>query len=194
MRYGLLVVLLFSAPLVAFADIYQTIDSQGNAHFSDTPSPGSTIVRLNEDPMSPENTTPPPTAPVIDTSALGKSSGAGGEQAEKGYSDLKIVQPQTEATYFNNDGEVEVSIAVKPDIRKEDQAVMLVDGAAMPTSQNGDVLKVQGVERGAHSVQVQIQGKDGKALASSNTIMVNMRRPTVKPQGVQGAPAASAGK
>jgi len=174
MRYGLLILLLW-IPLLASADIYQWTDSQGLTHFSDTPMPGATSVKLNDDAITTDDApvSTPPVIPPVSTDNTNTDAGPG-----RGYySSVSIVQPLTQATIFNNSGQVEVSIATKPDLRANDKAIMLVDGKPMETTQNENVLQVQGVERGEHTVRVQIQDKKGTAVATSNIITIYMRRP-----------------
>lgn len=195
MRYGLLLFFL-AFPLITFADVYQWTDSSGVTHFTDMPVPGSKAVNLSDDAITadrasmnisaPELTQPKEAPsevakPKHEANAASKDTKheIAAKSASNYYSELKIVQPQTEASFFNNRGEVVLTIAAKPSMRKEDKAVILIDGKPMHTAQNDTVLRVENVERGTHSAQVQIQNKTGQVLLESDTITFYMHKGSV---------------
>jgi hypothetical protein len=198
MRYGLWLLLLLWVPLLATADIYQWTDNKGVVHFTDMPLPGATSVNLADD-SAPADVNPtsanisanpgPAVADASNKSDAGSTTEATkSEQSSDYYKKLAIVQPLDKASYFNGSGRVDLIIEVKPKIRSDDKAVVLIDGKAFPTSQSDTLLRVENVDRGTHAAQVQIQDKSGHALISSNSITFYMHRGTVSQQSAN-APA-----
>lgn len=182
MRYGLLLIVLF--PLLAWSDnIYQTIDNHGIAHFSDTASPGAKIVDLSESSIysSHDEETQADNLPEQNAAAgVNKPATPEASDAASGnYTTFAIVQPQDQATIFNNTGAVDFTIAATPLIRATDQVVVFLDGQQMPSTREGMQVRIENVDRGSHTVQLKIQDKNGQVLISSNTITINMRRPSL---------------
>ncbi len=178
MRYGLILVFLL-LPLTSMADIYQWVDEKGVVHYRDTPVPGAQMVNLEDSAITTTSNNNPPVEKQQEQDAAAQVAKI--KAVKTGYySSVSIVQPQNEATFFDNHGEVVLTIAVKPDIREEDQVVVLLDGQQTPAVRNAMLVKIENVERGMHKVQVQIRDAQGKGLAASNIISFMMRRPAVQ--------------
>ncbi len=176
MRYGLLLFLL--CPLIALADIYQWTDGKGIAHFSDVPQSGAKKISLEENSII----TNAPSVPVADANEKVSSlvtNKTAGKSIENYYTNFSIAQPQNEATFFNKQGELVVTVAIKPGLKEADQVTVLVDGQFVRSTLNGVLVRIENIERGAHTVQLQIQNKTGKVLMTSSAITIFMRRPSV---------------
>jgi len=79
--------------------------------------------------------------------------------------DISIVSPASEETVHSNPGEVTVVVSYKG-ARASSMVRILVDGQPAGPAQPGDTFLLQGIERGAHTLQAQLL-TDGKVVAAS---------------------------
>jgi len=139
----------------AQAEVYKYTNKQGKTAYSDVPVTGSEKIKV------------PPvmtyTAPV--TPKFTASKGKANKQTKDLYQHLEITSPLEEGTVRNNEGTVRVSYSLMPELRRGDRVVLFVDGKMQPS------LVAEGVERGAHTLELQILGRDGVKRKSSKTVL-----------------------
>jgi hypothetical protein len=84
------------------------------------------------------------------------------------YQSLIIVSPQSEATIHNNSGRVDIEVAVSPllNVDAGDRLVFVIDGVPFPPSRRSH-LTLQEMDRGSHTIQVQIINDAGNMLIAS---------------------------
>jgi antitoxin (DNA-binding transcriptional repressor) of toxin-antitoxin stability system len=91
------------------------------------------------------------------------------------YDSIGILKPAAEATLFNNDGAVEVAVALSPPLRAGDRIVLTLDGRPAATLA-GLRAKLTGIDRGEHTLVAQTVDRDGDALIASPPVIFNVWR------------------
>lgn len=77
MRRAIAIAILIWLPLcAALADVFRSVDAQGHVQYSDTPTPGAQLVRMNNQ-RAPIK---PPEAPVLSSSAKPSTVAQSGDQ------------------------------------------------------------------------------------------------------------------
>ena len=152
------------------AQVYRWTDSNGVVHFSDRPHPGSQILNLpGSQPFSTPTATPP-----ADTASPAVES-----DPEPEYTVVAITQPTQDATIRNNQGYVPIIINIEPELRAGDKLQILFDDKPIGAPQTGKLFALNEIDRGTHTIAVQVIDKDGNVLNLSDTITFYMQRPRV---------------
>ena len=89
------------------------------------------------------------------------------------YESVNIVAPVPETTVHDNNGNVSVKVAVTPALRPGDHFTLLLDGQDV-ASGSSRRFKLTSIDRGAHTLQVQVQAADGTVLVSSQPVQFYM--------------------
>ncbi|UCB54109.1 MAG: DUF4124 domain-containing protein [Thiotrichales bacterium] len=188
MKTKTVILMLSSAILIstgiASAQFYKSVDEQGNIVYSDTPTPGA--EQLKPPPISTVDSLPKP-EPSTDTEA--KPGEETGEEAEKKpptrYTKFSIVSPQNEATIWDNNGSVPVSLLLEPPLDTENghSVWVYVDGKAFVRKSQSMVQPLSGIDRGAHKIRAEIRDEKRKTLKRTNNITVHMKRASAIPRG-----------
>lgn len=149
---------------IAYAEqIYKSVDAQGNVVYSDQPSPNAQPV--NPAPISiaptPNET---PLAPVTSTSAPPP-----GDEV-KVYTQLDLISPLNDQTIWDNNGTVNVSIAMSPKLGPGDAIQLVLDGKVVATSNSTTNFTLTGIDRGTHVLQAQIINSKKKTVKTSNVV------------------------
>lgn len=170
MNKVLLIVLLLIITCESYAEIYQWTDSQGVIHFSDTPHEGATKLKLPDfqtySAPSIKQDTPPPDEDNL------------GEKQDK-YKKIAILQPLNESTIRNNQGFIPITILLEPNLSPGDKLQIIVDGAPLGDPQPNLNFELSGIERGTHTIAVQVVNANGGVILSTDTITIYMQRPRV---------------
>ncbi|HTT39780.1 MAG TPA: hypothetical protein VMH32_19195 [Burkholderiales bacterium] len=87
--------------------------------------------------------------------------------------DISIVSPASEETVHSNPGEVTVVVSYKA-APPSSMVRILVDGQPAGPAQPGDTFLLQGIERGAHTLQAQLLAPAGKLVAASAPVTFYM--------------------
>lgn len=167
----------------SFAGIYKWTDSQGNVHFSDTPHEGAVQLNIPES----QSYSPPSSAPRNpDSGSKNKESSESdaSEPPEDFYTKVEVIQPENEATIRNNQGYVAIAAQIEPDLLKSDNVQVLFDGAALGKPQHNVSFQLNGINRGSHTLSIQIIRND-TIIKTSSSITFYMQRPRVG-MGAQG--------
>ncbi|KTD19446.1 DUF4124 domain-containing protein [Legionella israelensis] len=162
---------LLMAASMAQSGIYKWTDSQGNVHFSDKPHRGAEVIQVPE-----AQTYSPP--PVPETEKQNKAVAEDDETA-RGYEKIEIIQPENQATIRNNQGLVNVSVELAPDLKPGDRIQLIYDGEKLGPPQNTPNFILNNVYRGAHTIAVQVENAEGQVLTTSEPITIYMHRPRV---------------
>lgn len=177
MNQLIVLILMFVVMSPSLAQVYRWTDSSGIVHFSDKPHPGAEVITLPADqkfntPVS----TPAPESGTTDADATEDTVPAG--KVKREYL-VEISQPVQDETIRNNQGYVPVVISVEPELRSGDRFQVLFDGHAIGKPQEGKLFALNGIDRGTHTIGVQIIDEDGKILNTSDAITFYMQRPRV---------------
>lgn len=148
MGRGFLFVLLLIA-LPAAAQIYKYTDAAGNTAYSNQPPDG---VKAEPVELPPLNSVQPqpvsePAPPAVTTSR---------EQPQSAYEVLELTNlPTTEALRANN-GTFTVNVLIKPRLQGPHLFRLLLDDQPYGQPSNVPILQVVNVDRGTHSLAVQV--------------------------------------
>ncbi len=174
MVQSLLMVIL---PLVfvnlALAAIYKTVDKDGNVIFTDTRPADEPSEEVKLRPITPMSPAP--------TGRSGSSlQGEKGESKDL-YSRLDIVEPANDST-VRDQGNFTVKVATEPRIFSGHRVRLLLNGGVVGESKRKLSFDLTNVDRGTHTLTVEIVDNRRKVVqSSSSTVHVhrNVYRPAV---------------
>jgi len=88
-------------------------------------------------------------------------------EASRVYESIAITQPFADQTIFDNNGDVEVAIAITPALRGGDRIVLDVDGRAMSPRRRPH-FELTGIDRGEHTLRAHaVDARGGLLIASA---------------------------
>jgi hypothetical protein len=173
MRIPLLVILmgLVVAP-IAQAKIYQKIDKDGNASFSDIYMEGATEINLPE----PQVISGPPTAPAAE-----KQSDDVMDGLEEVVPSISIDSPKHDEVFVNSEnGEVPIDLGLTQKLQPGQLVQMLLNGKPIGDPQAATKFKLQDLYRGTHTLLANIIDAENKVVASSQQVTIHMQRPMIR--------------
>jgi hypothetical protein len=137
------------------------VDENGVVHYSDQPHENAQKVTIAA----------PQTYSAHPTTAAPSSNKPQTRKIESNtYSSCTIVQPTADQT-FQNVSSVGVAATADPAPHDGDQMVLMLDGSkVLNFPAGGGGYTIDPVDRGQHSVQVQIQDPNGKTLCQSSSV------------------------
>lgn len=148
------------------ADVYRTIDENGNVVFTDKPSPGAERIKIDEV----QTVSPPPVADFEYTPP---------EKSDVSkYTKLEIVNPKNDQVFTGGAGEVTVSVLIQPELRASDRLILYIDGQKQADSRSTS-FSLTNLDRGTHTTKVDVVNKDGKSLKSSAPVTFTIHRHSV---------------
>jgi hypothetical protein len=153
-------------------ELWKWTDANGVVHFSDTPGPGATRLKLDysaapssasqavAQPGPSEEAQPNPSAPTT-------------------YRSVTITQPESGASFFGADAVVNVAIETDPQLSPQDRLVLLVDGNQVAGGSQGSRFALSNLERGTHTVTAVIQDENGRERIRSSGVEFFIKQPTI---------------
>ena len=169
-KRNLLLCLLILLPQLAAAQIFRSVDEQGNVTFSDTPPSSGPSEQIE---VRQTNRTPAPA--VVETL---EPETAAEEGAAVAYS-VTITSPENETTIAMGPGNFSVSAAVEPALQQGELLQLFIDGSPSGEPQAGGTWNLTNVFRGAHDLTVAVVDSKGEQLAESTAVRVYVLRPSV---------------
>jgi hypothetical protein len=189
MKYIVFLLLIVHLGVASSHDVYRWVAPDGITYYSDQPHTGAERIVLPESPPPRPTrpvTMPPPAAtkPVFFT-----------------YNNLTIAKPASEENIFDNQGNIEVTVTIKPDLNTSEshKIQILLDGQAQGEPSTSLELSLSGIERGKHTLTAQVVNERGRVLIKSRPVIFYLKhasplfhppRPDVPQRGVQQAPRA----
>ncbi|MFT7685427.1 MAG: hypothetical protein ACI9FB_000770 [Candidatus Azotimanducaceae bacterium] len=149
--------------------IYRSRDADGNIIFSDKAKETAIEIDIAE----------PSTykAPKI-TQRLSPPVEKGPEPFS--YQSIDITSPATDEAIRSNNGTLIVSFLIKPLLSAGHSVQLMLDGKLQQTTQSGTSFTLSNVDRGTHSIQLNIvDDKSGLVLKSSTTRNTTILRYTI---------------
>ena len=148
-------------------DVYRWVAPDGTVHYADEPRTGSDRITLPE-------WVPPkiirPMAPLTPRRA--------DKPKPVDYEQLAITRPAPEENIHDNQGIVEVTVTLSPDLTttKGHRIQLLLDGEVQgePSPSLGQSL--EGVERGEHTVAAQVLDRNDQVLITGEPVVFYMKR------------------
>lgn len=169
-RNGLLITLvaLLSTSIYA-GQIYKTTDENGNTVFTDSPQEGQHSEQVKLKPLT--TITQPPVEPLPKSTSKQPD-----EDQAFAYNSLRILTPEAGET-IRNTPVFEVVAGIDPNMLPRHSAVLLVDGQPFAKQQNNLTFVLSDIDRGTHTLEVQVLDADGK-LQISHSIEIFIHRNT----------------
>ena len=186
---ALIVFLCLALPAAAFggAEVYRWVDTDGQVHFSDRPSPGAERVAID--------VTPPGSTTVAGASSSGSAPIAGqNASAATAYESLTIQSPEQEQTLWNIGGQLDVAVAPQPALQPGHRLQLVLDGQAVAELEPGTTrTRLSDVYRGQHTLLAKIQDASGATLIQSPpvTFYVQQRSVASNPPAVNPLPSVA---
>jgi len=153
------------------ADVYKSVDENGNVSFGETAVDGAEKIVIP--------------APNISQSSLqlteqpeGNNDQVGAKPESITYKSLEIVSPDSDQITEGRTGTVNVKFLSTPGLAPEDQLVITVDGEDVSKGNNTSFTLEQ-LDRGAHSVTGRILNSDSKVKIQSDVVTFHVQRPTI---------------
>jgi hypothetical protein len=165
MRPLLLLLLLFFAYPVA-AQIYKYTDADGNIAYSNQPPDGVRAQPVELAPLNSVERQPPPAA---------STDGVNNQQPQSTYEALQLAGLPTDEALRANNGTFTVSVLIKPRLQAPHLLRLLLDGQPYGQSSNVPILQLVNIDRGEHSLAVQVINGE-EILQQSPTVMFTVQR------------------
>lgn len=183
MRIPLLVMLFFMSLSVS-AEVYRSVDEDGNVIFSDQPSPGAEEIKIDKIQTI--------DAPPVKPKPLDTGSEKSRDKNKEAYSKVAILTPTNDESISANDGNISVGVSVSPELQTKNghQVVLFLDGneVARSTSMKLDLTNL---DRGTHTLAVAVMDEKGNEIKRSDTISFTVQRHSVQhPESTVGRPPA----
>lgn len=150
-------------PQPAWAEIYKTVDENGNVIYTDQkPAPNAKPIDLPElNVAEPHRALPKPPDPIdVET---GRPEG------------FQIVSPQPEENVWGTGGSVNVEMSLDGELKPGMTVTVFLDGQAHDA---GHALSItlEEVERGEHRLKAELRGRGGRVLARSQEVLFHMKQ------------------
>ncbi len=170
-RTILIFVFIFSTGL-AFAQtgVYRWVAPDGTVIFSDQPRPDAEKVVIQ-----PAQTVPPPEAASKRLQSQSGAADAAGDQAA--YNEFLIVSPADDETVRANNGDVTVSMSLKPRLHARHAIVLSMNGEKVGKGSSTS-LTLQNLPRGTHTVQAVVVDAGGAELVRTDSVIFHVLRRT----------------
>jgi hypothetical protein len=177
MKNSLVFMLLISICIFANAEVYKHVDEQGKViKYSEFPQkPGDKPMSVPKSAVVIDN---PEAPPAVFTPPTKQSPDSETEQTPvTEYVAVAIVKPDDQETIRANGGTFAIELASQPelDVKAGHQYVILVDGTRHQEGTTNQ-LQLTDMERGQHSIQVEIQDAQGQSMISSSSVTVYVQK------------------
>jgi len=150
------------------AEIYEGTGPNGEIVYSDRPAEGSKPVEVKG-----ASTYKPP---KYRRSTTGESEV---DVAPFSYKVITITQPSDDATLFDSEGPVAVTIKLDPALREADRILLYVDGRPTGKPLHATSFSLTLEDRGEHKLLAEVQDSKGKAVGRSGSIQFYYRKHSV---------------
>jgi len=162
MKY--LFILLFFVVTPILADVYRTVDEEGNVTFTDEPSVDAEKIKVEDN----YNIIPAPAAVPEQVAE---------EQEETPY-EISIISPAQNEGVRENSGSVTIRVQVSPELdsRKGDLLRYQFDGKQLGSLQSELTYLLTNVDRGSHIIVVSVVNSKGEVLKRSKSTLFHLQR------------------
>ena len=165
MRPLLMLLLLFFVYPVT-AQIYKYTDADGNTAYSNQPPDGVTAQPVELPPLNSVE----PQAPLAAPSGTTRNEPPG-----NAYEALQLTGLPTEEALRANNGTFTVSVLIKPRLQAPHLLRLLLDGQPYGQSSNVPILQLVNIDRGEHSLAVQVINGE-EVLQQSPSVTFTVQR------------------
>ena len=150
------------------AEVYKSVNEQGEVIYSDRPGKDAERLRM---PALPSYTPQP-------VRSFSRDSAPQGAQQAAGYERFIISAPADDATIRNNIGNLEVTTLLEPALMLPHghSVQFYLDGVAHGTASDALALSLDNVDRGTHQLSASVLDADGKVLITTPPVTVHVKR------------------
>ncbi|TNE95394.1 MAG: DUF4124 domain-containing protein, partial [Gammaproteobacteria bacterium] len=161
--------LLCMATLPASAEVYKTVDEQGNVTYTDTPP-------------SDDKSAEPVKLPAINTQpGLQPQASNGKKPAEhSGYKEVSILAPAQDATIPPGQLNVVVQVFLEPALKAGHRVQLLHNGQAYGEPAYATSFSIDSLIRGEHSLKAQVVDENGAVIAQSSSVTIHVKRASIQ--------------
>jgi len=155
------------------ADIYRSVDNQGNVTFTDAPDTKAELIELEALPTY--KALPVPMAAPIPSSV-------GAEDAtNKSKYTISILSPEQNQNIWEGGGIFTAAASVQPELNEArgDQVQFKLDGKPVGGPQSSLSYTFNGIERGSHILAVSVVDINGRVLKTSKSVLFHMHRNSI---------------
>ena len=168
MRNMLMVIMLLAQ--VATADVYKTVDKDGNIKYTDKPSTEKAEkVELREINTVPGAQPLPQSSPVDSFQS----------QAAAVSYQIDIISPRNDVSIPVGQRDLAIAVTVRPAIQSDHLLVYFMNGELLEETTMNNII-VKDVPRGTHTLVVEAIDANGRSLGTSAPALVNVIRPNIK--------------
>lgn len=162
----------------ATAKMYKWVDESGAVHYSDRPH--ARAKELDLPPLPVYKNRGSERAPARPARADQDRKKEAGKKPRE-YETLVIEVPANDAAIRANNGELAVRVKLYPRLDNEakHRFRVVIDGEARPSLFDRSRMVVKEVDRGTHSLQVEVVDKDGKVLKRSKPVTFHLLRTSI---------------
>lgn len=170
MKYGFAIILLLAQTVQA--DVYKSINADGEVVFTDVPTAGAEPVEL------PGLSTYEP-APVV--VKYGRALVEGDAQDDAVYKSLKIISPEDDATIRDNQGIANLTLALEPALltKSGHQIQYFLDGKAYGKPLPRLSRTYRDIERGTHTLSAAVIDVEGTTLVSADPVTIHLHKTSI---------------
>ena len=174
LRLALVLGIIGALSLPAQAEIYRTVDENGNVVFTDIPpreddENAEQIIIENPNSFAVEEAIPNTDAWIVEPEE--------GEEAEAPfrYQALEIVSPVDDEPVRENAGNITIVTNLNPRLQRGHVARLLMDGSVVQEGPRAS-FSLANVDRGTHTISVEIVDENGDVLIRSSDSTFHMLR------------------
>lgn len=172
-----ILLLLFTAPLLAAESGYRIVHPDGTVEYTDQPIKGAEEIRIPEVPTFPSQSSPQ--SPRVSSPASPREiSTASPKQQNLGYQLLAISSPQEQETVWFNENGMTVLLQLQPGLAEGDELVIRLDGEIVARGSNTS-FTLKNVFRGTHTLSAAVIDGQGAVVLEANPVTFYMRQHSV---------------
>jgi hypothetical protein len=151
------------------ADTYRYVDERGNVVYTDQWRPGAQRVE-----PAPGGVVPAPDAVKRRTEAARE---AAAQPRPRGYEQVQIGAPARDETVWDDgEGHLDVAVSVSPGIQAGHRVRATLDGSPREGAFASNTLRLSDMERGTHTLQVEVVDDAGRTLAASEPVVFHYNK------------------
>jgi hypothetical protein len=173
----LLILVAFSLAIMAsplIAEVYKTVDEDGNVTYTDKPPPdGSKPIKL-----APISVIEAPTYEKAPDPAKAEGEEIPLRDLRKIYRDFAIVSPQSEESVWRPDGPVSVAWSVGNPLQQGMQVSIYLDGAKQATTTE-QIIPIAGLDRGEHTLTAELRDAKNRRIATAVPVTFFIQQPNI---------------
>lgn len=161
-----LIALSLAAPALHAATVYKKVDENGNIIFSDSPMDDSEAMDVP----------PVPTMKLDKIKVPPRTDN--NKKAEKpvNYHSVAITAPEQDATFWNNGGNVTISVQVSPSLKRNHKLQLLLNGEKRAGPSASTSFSFSNLFRGSYNAVAQVVDDKGNVLGTSPAITFHIKQ------------------